>query len=32
MEYVSIEGMNLDREIWGEDARIFVPDRWDNFP
>jgi len=30
--HVPIEAMNLDREIWGEDAWKFVPDRWDNLP
>jgi len=30
--HVPIEGMNMDREIWGEDAWNFVPDRWDNLP
>jgi len=27
--HVAIEGFNLDRAIWGEDAWQFLPDRWD---
>jgi len=30
--HVAIEGFNLDKEIWGEDAWDFNPDRWDNLP
>ncbi|KAI0062940.1 cytochrome P450 [Artomyces pyxidatus] len=30
--YVPIEGMNLDKEMWGEDAWKFLPDRWDHLP
>ncbi|KAI0256106.1 cytochrome P450 [Lactifluus subvellereus] len=30
--HVPVEAMNLDREIWGENAWSFVPDRWDNLP
>ncbi|KAI0318272.1 cytochrome-450 hydroxylase [Amylostereum chailletii] len=30
--HVPIEGINLDRKIWGENAWQFVPDRWNNLP
>ncbi|KAF5370085.1 hypothetical protein D9758_001087 [Tetrapyrgos nigripes] len=30
--HVSIEAFNLDKEVWGGDAWIFNPDRWDNLP
>ncbi|KAG6907916.1 hypothetical protein DXG01_006971 [Tephrocybe rancida] len=30
--HVAIEGFNLDKEMWGQDAWIFNPDRWDNLP
>ncbi|KAL0575507.1 hypothetical protein V5O48_006462 [Marasmius crinis-equi] len=30
--HVPIEAFNLDKEIWGEDAWSFNPDRWDNLP
>ncbi|KAK7470690.1 hypothetical protein VKT23_002112 [Stygiomarasmius scandens] len=30
--HVSIEAFNLDKNVWGEDAWNFVPDRWDNLP
>ncbi|KAG6862214.1 hypothetical protein C0995_002144 [Termitomyces sp. Mi166 len=28
--HVAVEGFNLDKGIWGEDAWEFRPDRWDN--
>ncbi|KAH7926700.1 cytochrome P450 [Leucogyrophana mollusca] len=30
--HVPVEALNLDKEIWGEDAWEFDPDRWDNLP
>ncbi|KAI0090301.1 cytochrome P450 [Irpex rosettiformis] len=30
--YVPIEGFNLDKELWGESAWAFNPDRWDDLP
>ncbi|KAM6502337.1 Cytochrome P450 [Amanita muscaria] len=30
--HVAIEGFNLDKEIWGEDAWDFNPDRWERLP
>ncbi|KAJ7594780.1 cytochrome-450 hydroxylase [Mycena floridula] len=30
--HVAIEAFNLDKEVWGEDAWEFNPDRWDNLP
>ncbi|KAF8622374.1 hypothetical protein AX15_007102 [Amanita polypyramis BW_CC] len=30
--HVAIEGFNLDKEIWGDDAWEFNPDRWDCLP
>ncbi|KAK2467761.1 hypothetical protein APHAL10511_000056 [Amanita phalloides] len=30
--HVAIEGFNLDKEMWGDDAWAFNPDRWDNLP
>ncbi|KAI0063640.1 cytochrome P450 [Artomyces pyxidatus] len=30
--YLPMEGMNLDKEMWGEDAWQFKPDRWDHLP
>lgn len=30
--HVAVEGFNLDKEIWGEDAWEFSPDRWDDLP
>jgi len=30
--HVAVEGFNLDKMIWGEDAWEFNPDRWDNLP
>ncbi|KAI0033662.1 cytochrome P450 [Vararia minispora EC-137] len=30
--HIPVEGMNLDREYWGDDAWKFNPDRWDNLP
>ncbi|CAE6414603.1 hypothetical protein ACGC1H_007063 [Rhizoctonia solani] len=29
---IPIEGMNLLKSVWGEDAHEFNPDRWDNLP
>ncbi|THV08596.1 cytochrome-450 hydroxylase [Dendrothele bispora CBS 962.96] len=28
--HVSIEAFNLDKDVWGQDAWDFCPDRWDN--
>ncbi|KZW00289.1 cytochrome P450 [Exidia glandulosa HHB12029] len=30
--HVAMEGFNLDRTAWGQDAWDFKPDRWDNLP
>ncbi|KAF5386081.1 hypothetical protein D9615_002473 [Tricholomella constricta] len=30
--HVAVEGFNLDKGIWGDDAWSFNPDRWDNLP
>lgn len=30
--HVPVEAFNLDKEMWGEDAWEFNPDRWDNLP
>jgi len=30
--HVAIEGFNLDKGIWGDDAWEFQPDRWDRLP
>jgi len=30
--HVAIEGFNLDKDIWGDDAWEFQPDRWDHLP
>ncbi|KAJ7703297.1 cytochrome P450 [Mycena rosella] len=30
--HVSFEGFNLDKDVWGDDAWDFNPDRWDNLP
>ncbi|KAI0076708.1 cytochrome-450 hydroxylase [Panus rudis PR-1116 ss-1] len=30
--HVPVEAFNMDKEVWGEDAWSFVPDRWDNLP
>ncbi|KAF5354697.1 hypothetical protein D9756_005236 [Leucocoprinus leucothites] len=30
--HVAVEGFNLDKEMWGEDAWEFNPDRWDALP
>ncbi|XP_006461052.1 hypothetical protein AGABI2DRAFT_204483 [Agaricus bisporus var. bisporus H97] len=30
--HVAVEGFNLDKEMWGEDAWDFNPDRWDTLP
>ncbi|KAG5342918.1 hypothetical protein C0989_005866 [Termitomyces sp. Mn162] len=30
--HVAVEGFNLDKGIWGDDAWEFHPDRWDNLP
>ncbi|KAJ4468196.1 cytochrome-450 hydroxylase [Lentinula aciculospora] len=30
--HVSVEAFNLDQDVWGEDAWLFNPDRWDNLP
>ncbi|KAJ7177140.1 cytochrome P450 [Mycena filopes] len=32
MIHVPILAINTDREIWGEDAREFKPERWENIP
>ncbi|KAJ3995138.1 cytochrome P450 [Lentinula boryana] len=30
--HVSVEAFNLDQEVWGEDAWLFNPDRWNSLP
>ncbi|TFK44652.1 cytochrome-450 hydroxylase [Crucibulum laeve] len=30
--HVAVEGFSLDKEIWGDDAWKFNPDRWDSLP
>ncbi|KAF8973329.1 cytochrome-450 hydroxylase [Flammula alnicola] len=30
--HVAVEGFNLDKSIWGDDAWAFQPDRWDHLP
>ncbi|KAF8906588.1 cytochrome P450 [Gymnopilus junonius] len=30
--HVAIEGFNLDKTFWGDDAWKFMPDRWDRLP
>ncbi|KAJ3502293.1 hypothetical protein NLJ89_g8956 [Agrocybe chaxingu] len=30
--HVAVEGFQLDKEFWGEDAWQFQPDRWDRLP
>ncbi|RDB16987.1 hypothetical protein Hypma_002672 [Hypsizygus marmoreus] len=30
--HVAVEGFNLDKAFWGEDAWEFNPDRWDSIP
>ncbi|KAI0063584.1 cytochrome P450 [Artomyces pyxidatus] len=30
--YLPMEGMNLDKEFWGDNAWKFIPDRWDHLP
>ncbi|ESK92976.1 cytochrome p450 [Moniliophthora roreri MCA 2997] len=30
--HVSVEAFNLDKEVWGEDAWVFNPDRWEKLP
>ncbi|CAL1713683.1 unnamed protein product [Somion occarium] len=30
--HVAVEAFNMDKEIWGDNAWSFVPDRWDNLP
>ncbi|CAA7263202.1 unnamed protein product [Cyclocybe aegerita] len=30
--HVAVEGFQLDKEFWGEDAWQFLPDRWDRLP
>ncbi|KAF7376063.1 Cytochrome P450 4F1 [Mycena sanguinolenta] len=30
--HLSVEAFNLDKDVWGEDAWEFNPDRWDNLP
>ncbi|KAF8608828.1 cytochrome-450 hydroxylase [Ceratobasidium sp. AG-I] len=30
--HVALEGMNLLRDVWGEDAIEFKPERWNNLP
>ncbi|KAG8895510.1 hypothetical protein FRB99_000505 [Tulasnella sp. 403] len=30
--HVPMEGFNLDKNVWGEDAWEFKPDRWDHLP
>ncbi|KAI0064119.1 cytochrome-450 hydroxylase [Artomyces pyxidatus] len=30
--YLPVEGMNLDKDTWGDTAWQFIPDRWDDLP
>ncbi|EIW86404.1 cytochrome P450 [Coniophora puteana RWD-64-598 SS2] len=30
--HIPIEGLNFSPDIWGEDARLFNPDRWSSLP
>ncbi|KAJ3756252.1 cytochrome P450 [Lentinula raphanica] len=30
--HVSVEAFNLDQDVWGEDAWLFNPNRWNNLP
>lgn len=30
--HIALEGMNMVRDVWGEDAAEFRPDRWNNLP
>ncbi|KAF5389492.1 hypothetical protein D9757_004321 [Collybiopsis confluens] len=30
--HVSVEAFNLDQDVWGKDAWVFNPDRWDSLP
>jgi len=30
--HIPIEGLNYCSDIWGDDARVFNPDRWSNLP
>ncbi|KAK0195304.1 cytochrome P450 [Armillaria mellea] len=30
--HIPVEGFNLDKDVWGDDAWDFNPDRWDNLP
>ncbi|KAG8762579.1 hypothetical protein FRC11_008701 [Ceratobasidium sp. 423] len=30
--HIALEGINLVRDVWGEDATEFRPERWDNLP
>ncbi|KAF9521013.1 hypothetical protein BS47DRAFT_1335116 [Hydnum rufescens UP504] len=30
--HIAVEGFNLSKDVWGEDAHEFNPDRWDNLP
>ncbi|KAJ3571759.1 hypothetical protein NP233_g3541 [Leucocoprinus birnbaumii] len=30
--HIAVEGFNMDKEMWGEDAWDFNPDRWDALP
>jgi len=30
--HIAIEGLNLSKSVWGEDAHEFNPDRWENLP
>ncbi|KAJ7735839.1 cytochrome P450 [Mycena maculata] len=30
--HISIAGVNTDKDIWGDDASIFKPERWDHIP